>query len=418
MKAIRPFTDKFLQSLKPTLGRFDVRDPSRRGLTVRVFPTGTKTFVFRYRKHGRLLRLKMGNYPAMPLREAYEKHTEYVKKLRLGEELKGADGSAAGAATPAVVTVGDLADEFLRRYIYVERKQPRDAELIIKANILKLWKHRPARDVTRRDAVLLLDKIVDRGSPVMANRVAALLSQMFRFGVERGILEASPLVALPRPGGSEKSRTRQLDEREIRVFWSRVRSPKISPPIRLALKLILVTAQRPGEVAFAARNEFDLERKLWTIPAERSKNGKEHVVPLSDLAITLLCHLKRLTGETEFIIPTRCWRKRGTAAITIRAVSQAVRDNRRGFGIPDFTPHDLRRTAASRMTALGVPRLHVEKILNHTITDVAEIYDRHDYTEEKRAALDKWAAALGRILRTGSSNVVALRPPATERMTG
>jgi integrase len=89
-----------------------------------------------------------------------------------------------------------------------------------------------------------------------------------------------------------------------------------------------------------------------------------------------------------------------------------VRDNEQHFGIPHFTPHDLRRTAASRMTALGVPRLHVEKILNHTIDDVAEIYDRHDYTVEKRAGLEKWGAALERLLKSGTSNVVTLHRPA------
>jgi integrase len=420
MRTDRPFTDKFLQSLKPALGPYDVCDPARRGLTVRVFPSGTKTFVFRYRRQGRLVRISIGHYPHITLREAYEKHAEYVKNLHRGEALQGfrSASNAQGEKKPPALTVGDLAEEFLRRYIYVERKQPRDAEFIIEGNILKFWKHRPVAEITRRDAVLLLDKVVDRGAPVMANRVGALLSQMFRFGVERGILHASPFVALPRPGGREKSRSRQLDEREIRLFWRRLRTPKISAPVQLALKLILVTAQRPGEVAFAARSEFDLEARTWTIPAERSKNGLPHNVPLSDLAITLLRHLKRLTGETEFIVPTRCWRKRGTAPITIRAVSQAVRDNRKGFGLPDFTPHDLRRTAASRMTALGVPRLHVEKILNHTLTDVAEVYDRHDYTEEKRVALEKWGAALMRVLKSGSSNVVAIRPPAVSRQAG
>ena len=161
----------------------------------------------------------IGHYPAKTLREAYEAHGEFEKRLSRGELPQGVAESdeADGPAHP--LTVGELAQEFLKRYIYLERKQPRDAELMIERNILKYWKDRPAAQVSRRDAVLLLDKIVDRGAPVQANRVAALLSQMFRFGVERGILEASPLIALPRPGGSERSRTRQLDEREIRLFW-------------------------------------------------------------------------------------------------------------------------------------------------------------------------------------------------------
>jgi integrase len=256
--------------------------------------------------------------------------------------------------------------------------------------------------------VLLLDRVVHRNAPVMANRVAALLSQMFRFAVERGMLEASPFISMPRPGGTEKGRRRKLDEREVRIFWKKLTRSKLDAEVRLALKLILVTAQRPGEVALAAWSEFDLERRIWTIPPERSKNGQQHEVPLSHLALTLIHHLRRRFGETQYLIPSRCWRARSGAPITVRALSQGIRDRRAHFALPDFTPHDLRRTAASLMTANGVPRLHVEKILNHTIDDVAEIYDRHDYSAEKRAALGRLASCLEKIL---SSNRDAPRTP-------
>jgi integrase len=413
MYAVRGFTDRFLAALKPRANRYDVCDPSRRGLTVRVFPSGTKTFVFRYRRGGRLIRITMGNYPAVSLREAYEAHAGYVKRLHRGESPKAPGGPHPDPsdvrAKPPETTVGDLAAEFLRRYVYVERKRPEEAEQAIEANILKHWRHRPARTVTRRDAVLLLDKIVDRGSPVMANRTAALLSQMFRFGVERGILEGSPLIALPRPGGTEKPRERYLSEREIRQFWRRLAIAPMSAQVRLGLKLILVTGQRPGEVAGAARSEFDLENALWTIPADRSKNGKPHQVPISGLAMTLLAHLERVTGDTPNILPSPRWREHTATAIDALALARGIRRNEQHFAISRFTPHDLRRTAASMMTATGTPRLHVEKVLNHTISDVAEVYDRHDYLEEKRAALDRWAATLWELLNRGSSTVVPIR---------
>ena len=202
-------------------------------------------------------------------------------------------------------------------------------------------------------------------------------------------MEATPFTSLPRPGGSEKPRKRKLDEREVRLFWKKLTSSGLNFETRTALKLVLVTAQRPGEVALAAREEFDLERRVWTIPAERSKNGEPHEVPLSDLALTLIRHLERRFGKSAYLIPSRCWRVRGSAPITVRALSQGIRDRREHFGIAPFTPHDLRRTAASVMTASGVPRLHVEKVLNHTIDDVAEIYDRHDYAQEKQSALNR-----------------------------
>jgi len=417
------FTDRYLAALKPAPGRYDVLDASRRGLTLRVFPSGAKTFVFRYKRNGVSNRITLGTYPNMPLRLAYEAHADLTKRLHRGEDLRApASGSppASGGVSrspPAGPTVGELAAEFLRRYVQRERKRPDEAEQTIERNILKHWRHRPAKGITRRDGVLLLDKIVDRGAPVMANRVSALLAQMFSFGVERGMLDASPIIALPRPGGTEKSRKRKLDDREVRVFWKKLTSSRLSAGVRIALKLILVTAQRPGEVALAAREEFDLENRIWTIPPERSKNGQPHPVPLSDLALTLLHHLRRRFGETQYLIPSRCWRSRHGAPITVRALSQGIRDQEQHFGLKHFTPHDLRRTAASLMTAAGVPRLHVEKVLNHTIDDVAEIYDRYDYAEEKRAALKRLEDSLRRIARR-EHKVVAFNPSERMRSAG
>jgi integrase len=404
----RPFTDRYLAALRAAPGRYDVLDPSRKGLMLRITPHGTKTFYFRYKRAGRAERIMIGHYPIVSLRQAYETHADLTKRLNRGEAVRGAQTlgirstGAANAPAETALTVADLAKEFIERYLYRERKQPREAELSIQTNILRFWRNRPAKSITRRDGVLLLDRIVDRGSPVMANRICALLSQMFRFGVERGMLEASPFISMPRPGGTEKGRRRKLDEREVRTFWKKLTRSRLNAEVRLALKLILVTAQRPGEVALAAWEEFDLERRIWTIPPERSKNGQEHQVPLSDLALTLIHHLRRRFGNTRYLIPSRCWRARDGASVTVRALSQAIRDRRAHFALPNFTPHDLRRTAASLMTASGVPRLHVEKILNHTIDDVAEIYDRHDYSAEKRAALERLAECVARNLRERS----------------
>lgn len=404
-EARRPFTDRYLASLKPTTRRYDVLDPSRKGLLLRVTPNGVKTFFFRYQQDLQIVRLMIGRYPATTLRKAYETHADLVKGLNRGEDIRvhlpsGVRSRGLAYGTPeSGLTVGDLAKEFCERYLQRERKNPREAALVIEANIVRYWRTRPAKSITRRDGVLLLDRVVDRNAPVMANRVGALLSQMFRFAVTRGMLEASPFVALGRPGGTEKARNRRLTEKEIRTFWKKLTRATLSAEVRIALKLILVTAQRPGEVALATWKEFDLERKVWTIPPERSKNGQEHEVPLSALALTLIRHLRRRFGETEYVIPSRCWKAREGAPITVRALSQGIRDRRKHFGLPRFTPHDLRRTAASLMTANGVPRLHVEKILNHTIDDVAEIYDRHDYTKEKRTATDILDQTIRTILR-------------------
>jgi integrase len=185
------------------------------------------------------------------------------------------------------------------------------------------------------------------------------------------------------------------------------------------LKLLLVTAQRRGELTFAKWSHFDIDAKLWTIPVEllksshsRRERPEPHVVPLSPLALELLGNLKELTGEGAYVLPARADKKKDRS-YSERVLSRAVRENEKDFGIPHWTPHDLRRTAASFMTKLGVPRLHVEKVLNHSTGDIAEVYDRHDYLAEKRAALEKWGERLQVIIEGREQTVVRLAKAAS-----
>jgi integrase len=262
--------------------------------------------------------------------------------------------------------------------------------------------------------VTFLDKIVDRGAPVTANRVYSLLKQMFAWAAAKDIIPAYPMLGMERPGGDEKPRKRALSEDEIRAFWSKLGAAEMHEATRLALKLLLVTAQRRGEVTGAKWSEFDLEAKTWTIPVARLKSShsrresiEPHAVPLSPLALELLRELQVLTGNGTYVLPAFGDHKK-QAPYSERVLSRAVRENADKFGIAHFTPHDLRRTAASFMTRLKVPRLHVEKVLNHSTGDIAEVYDRHDYLLEKRAALETWGTHLAVIIAGKDSKVVAL----------
>jgi integrase len=266
-----------------------------------------------------------------------------------------------------------------------------------------------ARDVSRRQLIALLDGIVDRGAPVTANRVYSLLKQCFEFAAAKDLIPASPMAGVLRPGGDEIARDRTLAEDEVRTFWTKLESAKMAQPTRLGLKLLLVTAQRRGEVTNARWSQFDLEEAVWTIPAEISKNGREHKVPLSPISIEILTDLRAITGERPFVLASQHKKIKPDTPYSERVLSRAVRENADHWGIPHFTPHDLRRTAASMMTAIGVPRLHVEKVLNHTLSDIAEIYDRHDYFDEKRMALNRWADHLQALIANRKTKVVPMR---------
>ena len=246
-------------------------------------------------------------------------------------------------------TVGELAEEFVQRYVLRQRKHPEQVQQMLDANVLLHWRRRRAQDITPRDVTLLLDRIVDRGSPIMANRVAATVSQMFKFGVQRGLLNASPCVALQRPGGREKSRERILTEDEVLTVWQRLDGTRTTVATQTALRLLLITAQRRGELARAQWKDIDFETALWTIPAEHAKNGRMHRVPLSSLALELLNELKTRGTGTVWLFPSA---KQNGSAMIEQSLSRAVRNNEEHFGIPHFTLHDFRRTAASIMFGL------------------------------------------------------------------
>ena len=200
-------------------------------------------------------------------------------------------------------------------------------------------------------------------------------------------MPTNPCEAIEAPA-KEVSRDRVLTQSEIRQFWLGLEDPRLSMsvPIRLMLRLMLATAQRKGEVIAARWGEFDLQDGWWTIPAEKSKNGLPHRVPLSSLALSVLDEIRDRSAASEFLFPG----PQRTKPIRGDAVSKAVRRSADALGIDDFTPHDLRRTAASHMASIGTNRLVIQKILNHAESGITAVYDRHSYDAEKRQALAAW----------------------------
>ena len=436
-------SDTWLQNAKPHKSRYDVTVTNRKGLMVRVHPSGTISFRFRYKRAGDTFVMVLGEYgrQGISLADAYRMHDqarseierdldpieEQAKRLRAIEQAR-VDRAAAG-------TVADIVDQFVHRKLRAERwdeetqvwlretkadkkarirprKRPEVAESLLKTNLVDKIGKEKARDVTRRQLIQLLDDIVDRGAPVTANRVYSLLKQCFEFAASKDLIPASPMAGVLRPGGDEVPRDRTLNEDEVRAFWAKVDSAKMLDPTKLALKLLLVTGQRRGEITAARWPHFNLDAAIWTIPAELSKNGKEHKVPLSPLAIQILTQLRGLTGDRTHVLASQHSIKKPDQSYSERVLSRAVRENEEHFGIAHFTPHDLRRTAASMMTALGIPRLHVSKVLNHTDRDITAIYDQHDYFAEKKQALATWADHLRAIISGKRPKVV---PIAKER---
>jgi integrase len=392
------FTDKGIAALKARAERYEIWEDGRTGLGVRVSPKGRKSWVFMYRFGGKARRMGFDTYPAVGLANARVKHAKAKALLEKGID-PGAQEIDRKRAERGAETVADLIEVYLEKWARPRKRSAAEDERILKKEILPIWGRRKAKDITRRDVIELLDDIVDRGSPIQANRTLAVVRKMYNFAIGRDILGTTPCVLIKAPA-KENQRDRVLSADEIRTLWRGLDTAPMSEGIKLVLKLQLTTAQRKGEIAGAAMSEFDLEDNVWTIPAERSKNGQAHRVPLSPLALDLINEAQSHASESPslFVSPWLFPSPTVDGPIAPHSVNRAVYKSLPSIDLANITPHDLRRTAASFMTSLGISRLVVAKILNHVETGVTAVYDRHSYDREKKAALEAWAARLEEIV--------------------
>jgi integrase len=397
------FTDRQIKALKPKNARYEAWEDNGKGFGVRVSPAGRISFIFLYRFKGTSRRMTFGIYPEISLANAHAAHAKARQVLDKGQD-PGKNEQDKKEESQRSPSIRKLVDEYIEKYAKPRKRSWKEDERILNKDVVSRWGKRKARDITRRDIILLLDEIVDRGASIQANRTLAAIRKMYSFAMGRGVLDASPCVAIPNPS-KENRRDRVFSEEEIKVFWNKLDTAKMEKSTALSLKFQLVTAQRKGEVAGAEWIDFDLKTGVWTIPAEKAKNGLPHRVPLSPLAIKTLTKLKEITGKSKWLLPS----PREGQHIAETSVDHAVRINADHFEIDHFTPHDLRRTAASMMTASGIQRLTVSKILNHVESGVTAVYDRHGYDKEKRKALYSWGRKLESIISGKQNKIILLK---------
>jgi integrase len=404
------FSDKSVKAEKPNPGQTkprDVRENQGDGFGLTVFPSGKKSFIFFYHFAGRKRRMTIGQYPHCSLAEAKRIHRAALSLLESGNdpalERHKSEQEARNAST-----VKWLVDEYLDKWAKPRKRTWQEDQRILYKDIIPIWGKRKANDIARREVIDLLDRIKDRGAPIIANRTLATIRRMFNFAIERDIIPHSPCVMV-KAVAKENRRDRCLTEDEIKALWLALNHAsqaatsnddiKMSEATKLALKLQLVTAQRKGEIVRIEWSDIQLNDRWWTIPAAKAKNGVLTRVYLSNLAMGLLTRIKELSGDSKWAFPAPS----GETHITPDSISRAI--NRSTFdGLEHFTPHDLRRTAATHMCAIGIPRLVVSKILNHVDNSITAIYDRHSYDTEKTNAIEAWGRKLGQIIGGGAAN--------------
>ncbi len=368
------------------------------GFGLKVTPRGRKVFFVQYRTRDEQKQRKftIGKYgDVTPAKARLEAQTV------LGERHAGQDPAKKRrdeARRARVETVADVMALFVKGHVSRNRSSDETVR-IIERDILPLWGNRSIHSITKRDVVSLIDGVVDRGAPIMANRVFAIVRKFFNWCVGKAILDASPCLALQAPG-RERARDRILDDGEIASVLRAARV--IGFPFGQIVELLLLTGQRRSEVAGMCWEEIDFAKALWTMEGVRTKNGKPHLVHLSTQAIALIEPLPRFGS---FVFATR----RDTP---YQAFTQGKKKIDALCGFSDWVLHDLRRTVVSGMARLGVLPHVADKILNHqsgSISGVVAVYQRHEFETERRAALELWARHLEHLQEgSGKSNVVNL----------
>jgi len=389
-------TDLQIQKLKKRAKKYEISDG--KGLSIRVYPTGDKAWFFRYMFERVPRMMTLGAYPGISLADARKRHGQAMLDVQQGIDpgLKAKEAKAKRKAAP---TFQDLLDEFFEEEL---GKTPSGDERkrLVDKDAIPTWKKRKVTSITRRDAVLLLDKVRKR-APITANRLQGVLIRMFNFASERGIIDFSPLAGMRR--GKESSRSRVLTDAEIKTLWNCLDLERTDFDMyrlnKLALKAILLTGQRPGEVSGMSRNDIDDE--WWIIPAGQTKNREENRVPILPMLSDIIEQAKIYSSDSQYIFRSSHDKER---PLTVGALANAIRRHRAEMKIDHFTPHDLRRTLRTRLAELGVSDIVAERVLGHKLQGVLGIYNRHGYDAEKRQALALWEKRLCEILGLSESS--------------
>lgn len=394
-------------------GRTEVPAGPPKGLYLVIQSGGAKSWAFRYRFRNKTRKLTLSKgYPALTLAAARAEAESKQDELDNGMDPAIIQAEEEAQQTPN--SFESVAEEWISRHVKpnTREKSLREFQRILDADVLPKWKHKLITEITRPDILKLLDRIVDRNAPIVANRTHEVIRGLFNWSLDRGYITASP-AAGTKPPSVERSRDRVLDSSELAEVWNA--ADGLGYPNGPFLRFSILTAQRRGEVATMRWPDVDLEKAVWTLPAEQTKSGRTHDVQLSRAAIELLTALPRFKyvdddGEEhdgEFVWTTTSGQKpisgfskqkeRIDTEILERrrvAAKRAGLDADKMKNLTDWTVHDLRRTAATHMAEANVPPHVLAAILNHTAGStmgVTSIYNRFRYTEERRTALEAWA---------------------------
>jgi integrase len=420
-----------VETWKPAAARQEILD--RDGLYLIVQPSGVKSWALRYRRKngGKAVKHTIGSYPAITLKDARSEAT----RLRAEIERGGDPHNEKVVARRRAAEVDDTFEAVARRYIeeyqfrrnrswewtarllgfavdtevtvavkecpplLVVKDGSRDQRGRRRLSLADRWGKRRLGDITDSDVIAILDRISAR-TPILANRLHAVLHKLFDWARSKKLATANPCVGIERPA-PERSRERVLDDKELRKVW--LAADELGHPYGGIVKLLILTGQRRNEIAGLRWSEVDMDERALHLPAARTKNGLAHDIPLSAPAQAIIADLPRIVdADLVFTIKRQ----------PITGFSRMKERLDKGSSVTDWTLHDIRRTVASGLQRLGVRLEVTEAVLNHrsgSTAGIVGVYQRHDYADEKRDALARWADYVDALVTGTKANVVTLR---------
>lgn len=382
----RAFTDAAVKRLKPPkAGQVDVFDRGYPGLALRLGYGGKRSWVYFYRINGRLRRMSLGIYPALSLADAREAWRNARNDVQAGREP-----TRPRDPTDADSTFEKALENWLKRDQANNRTKGAVKRLIDK-DATPAWRHRHVADIGRADVLDVIDKVVDRGSPITARRLHAHLHRFFTWHTGRGKIPLNPMAHLPK-AGSETRRDRVLSDDELAAIWNG--AGELGWPFGDAIRLLILTGARREEIGSLRWSEIVSE--VISLKGERTKNGEPHSVPLSTAATVVIQGIPHI-ADSDRVFTTN-------GKTSISGWSRAKRQIDELSGVADWRIHDLRRTVATGLQKLGVNLQTIEAVLGHTSgsrSGVVGVYQRHSFDAEKRAALDAWGAHVMSLIESG-----------------
>jgi integrase len=392
----RKLTELFVARVRPRAGAFATWDAHQRGLCLLTQPSGHKSYKCVYQHHGRARWFHIGDVAAIGLSDARR-----IAGRIMVQAAEGRDPLAERKAERSKGTFKELAAQYVEQHAKKNNKSWRQADALVRRHLIPRWGRLMAADVTRADVRAMMARIE---APVLANQVLAAASAIFSWAMRQDILTVNPCVKIDR--NPTASRERVLSETEMPKFWSALDGAGLVASS--ALKMILLTGQRPGEVARMRREH--ITDGWWEMPGEPvpslgwpgTKNAQAHRVWLPAPARDLIAELTDQATDSGFVFASA----RGGP---IDRLDDAMRDACKKLGAERATPHDLRRTHGTTVAALGFGRDAMNRVQNHKEGGIASVYDRHQYGEENKRVMEAVAARIAAMVAgENGGNVVRL----------